>query len=122
MVDIVQIKGMSFEAICGVYPEEQLAPQPFEVDIELEADQSKPASTDSIADAIDYGPICEAIVRISKSEKFRLIESMAQRIVDELFSIDPKIDAMTITLRKLHPAMSAKLSYTAVKIRRVRPT
>lgn len=120
MADIVQIRRLRFDAICGVFPEEQLAPQPFEIDLDLEGDQSRAASSDDIADAIDYGTICDAATRIGANEKFSLLEAMAQRIVDTLFIVDPKIDAIAITLRKLQPPMNAKVSNCAVKIRRVR--
>lgn len=120
MADVVQIKGLKFRAVCGAFPEEQLSPQPFEIDLDLEADQVTPANSDNLSDAIDYGPICDSIVKIGANQKFALIESMAQRIVDELFAVDPKIDAISVTLKKLQPAMEVELSYSAVTIRRVR--
>lgn len=120
MTDTVQLRSIRVMAICGDLPEEQLNKQEFEIDMDLYADQTKPAISDDLNDAIDYTPICEAITNISDSEKFRLIERFAQRIVDATFEIDNCIEKIEITLKKLNPPVDIKIGYAAVHIVRSR--
>ena len=48
----------------GVLPEEQVRPQPFEVDIELLVDVAAAGASDELDDTVDYGAVCEAVSRI----------------------------------------------------------
>ena len=120
MADLVQLRGIRVMGYCGTLPEEQENRQEFEIDLDLEADQTRAGQTDDLADAVDYGPLCEAIAVIAEHERFFLIEKMAQRIVDQLFESDSKIDAMTITLRKLNPPVEVAINTAAVHIHRTR--
>lgn len=120
MKDTVELRGIRVLAHCGVTLEERDVRQTIEIDLDLEADQYQAGQSDDLCDAIDYEPLCNAIEEIAETRSFALIEKMAQTIVDEILEQDERIDAVTITLRKIVPPVHVEIATAAVKIRRSR--
>ena len=55
--DRIFLEGMVFQGTHGVYPEEQVSPQPFEVDVELALNLQPAGLTDDLAQTVDYGGV-----------------------------------------------------------------
>ena len=120
MPDQVQLRGLKILAHCGAYEVERVKLQPFEIDLDIESDQTHSGQSDSLIDAIDYELICEAILSLANKEEFSLLERMAQRILDILFETDKKIDGISITLKKVRPPLQADITTAGVCIYRSR--
>ena len=101
----------------GVLPEEQVRPQPFEVDVELIVDVSAAGTSDELADTVDYSAVCEAVSRVVATEQYRLLERLATRIA-EVCRADPRVVGAIVEVRKLHPPVRALLDYVAVRVER----
>jgi dihydroneopterin aldolase len=97
--DRITLRGMQFLARHGVTIEERLEPQPFEVDVELEADLSAPAASDELTDTIDYSEVFALVSRIVEGESYRLIEALAGAIADAVLATTT-VDAVTVRVRK----------------------
>ena len=54
-------------------------------------------------------------------EPHLLLERVAERIADELLGADDRIEATTVTVRKLRPPIPVDVATTAVTITRRRP-
>ena len=80
-------------------------------------DLSRAAETDNIDDTIDYGPLCTNIVALVQKESFDLIEILAERIAGVAKS-DPRVEKVTVSLRKLRPPVAAHLASAGVRITR----
>lgn len=119
MTDTIQLRGLRVVGIHGVLPEEQERAQPFEVDLDVEADLSAGGSTDRLEDTLDYGALAERVAAIVGGESYALIERLAQRIADGVLE-DPRALAVTVTVRKLRPPVPVALETAAVRIRRER--
>ena len=52
-------RGLRALGVHGVLPEEQVRPQPFEVDVELIVDLAAAAASDRLDDTVDYGAVAE---------------------------------------------------------------
>jgi 7,8-dihydroneopterin aldolase/epimerase/oxygenase len=117
MADRILISGLRELGVHGVLPEEQLRPQPFEIDIELIVDLSTPGTTDELDDTVDYSAVCEAVSRVVSSEKYRLLERLAARIA-EVCCADPRVQGVVVNVRKLHPPVRAMLDSVGVRIER----
>ena len=117
MNDRIVIAGLRELGVHGVLPEEQTRPQPFEVDLELHVDLTKPGATDALDDTVDYSAVSEAVSRVVKSEQYHLLERLAARIA-EVCTSDPRVSGVTVTVRKLHPPVRAMLDHVAVRIER----
>ena len=101
----------------GVLPEEQVRPQPFEVDVELIVDVTTAGKSDDLADTVDYSAVCDAVSRVVSSEQHRLLERLATRIA-EVCRADPRVVGAVVEVRKLHPPVRSMLDHVAVRVER----
>jgi dihydroneopterin aldolase len=119
MPDTIEIRGLRALGIIGVNPEERDRPQPFELDIDLEADLSRAGASDALGDTIDYGVAIALAEKVVRTESHLLLEKVAQRIAEELLTVD-KIDAVRVTIRKVRPPVPQDVATSAVTITRRR--
>ncbi len=111
------ISGLRELGVHGVLPEEQVRPQPFEVDLELRVDLSAAGESDDLQDTVDYSAVCEAVSRVVSSEQYRLLERLAARIAEVCCS-DPRVQGVSVEVRKLRPPVRAQLDYVGVRVER----
>jgi 7,8-dihydroneopterin aldolase/epimerase/oxygenase len=111
----IVIKGLRDLGIHGVLPEEQVRPQPFEVDIELTVDVESAGESDALEDTVDYSAVAEAVSRVVTSERYFLLERLATRIA-EVCRVDERVTGVVVTVRKLHPPVRAMVEFVAVRI------
>ncbi|MFN2607224.1 MAG: dihydroneopterin aldolase [Acidimicrobiales bacterium] len=117
MTDRIELRGLRVLAVCGALPEEQQRAQPFDVDLDLEADLAEAGRTDSLADTVDYGAVARAVAGVAAEERFTLLERFAQRIVD-VVAADARITSVTVALRKVRPPVALDLASAGVRITR----
>jgi dihydroneopterin aldolase len=115
--DRIEVRGLRVLALCGVLPEERERAQPFEIDLDVEADLSSAGRTDDLDDTIDYGRLCADVEAVADKEQFGLLERFAQRVAEVVLA-DPKVDAVTVSIRKLRPPVPQHLDTSGVRIRR----
>jgi len=113
----IVIAGLREMGVHGVLPEEQTRPQPFEVDVELSVDLRAAGETDALDDTVDYSAVAEAVSRVVASERYHLLERLAGRIA-EVCSVDERVTAVAVTVRKLQPPVRAMVDHVAVCIER----
>ena len=116
-MDRILITGIRELGVHGVLPEEQVRPQPFEVDIELHVDLSPAGVSDDLDDTVDYGAVSEAVSRVVASEQYKLLERLAARIA-EVCRADPRVLGVVVEVRKMQPPVRAMLDHVAVRIER----
>ncbi len=118
--DTIELLGLQTTGICGTLPEEQIRPQPIEIDAEIEVDLSRPGRTDDIQDTVDYSALAAEIERVVSTERFFLLERLAQRLCDVLLT-DERVVAVTVGVRKLRPPVAQQLRTAGVRMVRERP-
>ena len=69
---------------------------------------------------MDYGAVVAAVEKVVAGERHRLLERLATRIADEVLALDARIDAVTVTVRKLRPPVPVDLASAGVTL--TRPT
>ncbi|MCU1466249.1 MAG: dihydroneopterin aldolase [Actinomycetia bacterium] len=116
-MDRIRISGLRELGVHGVLPEEQVRPQPFEIDVELVVDVTAAGASDDLDDTVDYSAVCEAVSRVVSSEQYRLLERLATRIAD-VCRADPRVVSAIVEVRKLHPPVRAMIDYVAVRVER----
>jgi dihydroneopterin aldolase len=116
-VDRIRISRLKEMGIHGVLPEEQVRPQPFEVDIELVVDTQASGDSDDLDDTVDYGAVCEAVSRVVSAESYQLLERLAARIV-EVCQHDERVKGVIVEVRKMKPPVRALVDHVAVRIER----
>jgi dihydroneopterin aldolase len=106
--------------ICGALPEERERAQPLELDIDVTADLAAAAASDALDDTIDYGALVAAAERVVHQGRFVLLEALAGRVADEMLA-DPRVHAVTVSVRKLRPPVPQALDTAGVRLTRTRP-
>ncbi len=117
--DRIELRGLRAVGRCGVLPEEQLRPQPLQVDLDIEVDLAAAGASDDLGDTVDYGALCDLVVGELTSRHVALLEHLAQVIADRVLA-DERVDAVTVALRKLRPPVPHQLDSSGVRIRRTR--
>jgi dihydroneopterin aldolase len=120
LADRIELRGLRVMGICGALDEEQVRPQPLEVDIDVMADLATAGHTDALDDTIDYGALCDTAERIIAEERFTLLERLAERLAEVLL-FDDRVVAVTVGVRKLRPPVPQHLATSGVTITRSRP-
>lgn len=117
--DLIELRGLRALGICGALPEEQDRVQPIEVDLDVAADLRPAGRSDALDDTIDYGALAEAVDRVVTTERFTLLERLAERIAEVVLAV-AGVDAVTVSVRKLRPPVPQQLSTSGVRITRRR--
>lgn len=117
MLDRIELRGLRALGFCGALPEEQQRRQPFELDLDVETDLSAAGTSDRLGDTVDYGALCAHVESVVVDERFVLMERMAARIAEVVLD-DSRIDAVSVTVRKLRPPVPQQLETSGVTIRR----
>lgn len=117
--DRIELRGLRVLGTIGALPEEQVRAQPFEVDVDVEADLHAAGESDVLDDTLDYGALGERVARVVATERHQLLERVAQRVADEILA-DTRVASVTVTVRKLRPPVPVDLATAAVTITRTR--
>jgi dihydroneopterin aldolase len=119
MTGRVALEGLSFHAYHGVYAHERDTGNNFEVDIAVETDFSLAAARDDLNGTVDY----EVLYRIVKDEMekpSRLIETVAEKIVNDVLNELPAVIKVDLTIAKLTPPIGGKCQKASVSISKKR--
>jgi dihydroneopterin aldolase len=113
---IVALHGAEFFAYHGFYPEEQKLGCLFVVDIEVEFKPTESPDRDDLANTVNYEKLYNIICEIMKVPK-KLLETVAQAIIDDVKQQYCFVDNIKLTLKKLNPPLSSKVAYSAVSLK-----
>jgi dihydroneopterin aldolase len=80
-LDIVFIEDLRIETIIGIYDWEREVRQTVALDIEMAADNIKPASTEKIEDALNYKAVAKRLIAFTEESRFQLVETLAESLV-----------------------------------------
>lgn len=113
----IKIEHMEFYAFHGHYKEEQIVGNRFLVDLEIDADMRVASETDELEDAVNYQQAYK-IVKEQMKIKSKLLENIAKRILDALYSEMSGIQRASITIRKMNPPMGGQIKSVNVTMER----
>ena len=119
MSDRITLRGMQLAGRHGVSDDERAAPQPLEVDLVLRLDLSRPATTDDLADTINYSTLFDLAAGIVRDRSFHLLEALAAAIADAVLAEHP-VDDVEVRVRKPKAPLAGAFESVEVRIRRRR--
>jgi dihydroneopterin aldolase len=114
----IMIEEMEFYAFHGHYQEEQIVGNRFLVDLEMDADLTAAAASDSLNDAVNYQQAYQIIKNEMRRTKSNLLENIGKRILDALYAEMEGIEKATIRIRKLNPPMGGPIKSVGIKMSR----
>lgn len=89
-MDIVFIERLHVDTIIGIYEWERQVRQTVTLDLEMAWDNTRPAASDAIDDALDYKAVAKRLTAFVEESEFQLVETLAERcaaIVREEFGV-----------------------------------
>lgn len=113
--DVVFVKGLSVEAVIGVFDWERAITQPIMIDITLETDISKAALSDDVKDALSYKDVCDDVAEWCKELKAKLLEHLAEQLAERLLA---KYNCQKLTLSVAKPTAIKEANAVGVQITR----
>ena len=116
---VCRLKNMAFFGHHGVTDAEKEIGCRLEIDCEYTIDIAQAAGTDLLEQTVDYFSVYKTIDNIVRNNKFNLIETLAQHIVDVILkSFD--ISWIRIKVRKIDPPVPGSVGSFEVEIERRR--
>ena len=119
MMDRISLHGIDVYAHHGVHPAERELGQRFVIDVDLWADCSQAAETDSLGRALDYTAVHRCITEETGNTSFQLIEALAGHLCRALLEGFPVVRVL-LTVQKPNPPIPNFLGKAAVTFERDR--
>lgn len=117
--DRITLVGMRFVGRHGVSDQERGEPQPIEVDLAVRLDLSRPATTDQLADTINYSTLFDLTREVVEERSFHLLEALAGAIAEAVLAAHP-VDDVEVRVRKPKAPLPGAFETVEVRIRRTR--
>lgn len=116
--DEIHIEGLEVYANHGVYPEENKLGQKFVVNATLYTETREAGKSDELDLSTDYGDICLFMEKYIKDNTFKLIETVAERLSEEILLKFPRVKALDLEILKPNAPIGLLFDYVSAKIHR----
>ena len=115
MTDTVFIEGLRLPALIGVHDRERHAPQLLLLDIRMHFDNRIAASSDALADALDYEAVSLRLADYVAQTEFQLVETLAECCAELILT---EFGARGVRLKLSKPAALDNAAAVGVEITR----
>jgi len=112
---IIKVENIRVFAHHGCLKEETKIGSDYRVDLEVEANLQQSAKTDLLKDTVDY-VFLNKVVREEMGESSHLLETVAKRILNRIFSEDNLVTKATVWLSKLNPPIGGDVKKVTIKM------
>lgn len=97
---IIRLDGLQVFGRHGVLPEETRLGQKFLIDLVVTVDTARATRDDDYQFAVCYASLCDRVIALAAGEPVRLIETLADRIAQDLLAHFPTIARLTVRVNK----------------------
>lgn len=111
----IKLENMHFHAHHGFFDEEQKIGNEFIVTVSIDLDLDTPQLSDDLKDTLNYQAIYDA-TKEQMQIKSRLIENVAQRILNAIKALHPKITKTEVLLAKINPPLGGHVERVEVRL------
>lgn len=115
--DVIRIEGIEAFGYHGVFPQEKREGQTFLVDVDIETSFDEAIAHDDVVYTVDYGVVAERVAEIIQGEPADLIETVCDRIVTMVLSLE-RVKATRVTIHKPQAPISVPFAGVSVSRRR----
>lgn len=110
---IIQVNNIKLYAYHGCLEEEAKIGSWYRVAVEVKADLKKSAKTDNLKDTVDYVHL-NLIVKEEMAIRSKLLEEVAQRILNRFFKEIPLIKKAKIEVAKINPPIGGNVEEVVI--------
>lgn len=115
-IGCIRINNMTFYTYNGVFPEEQKLGQKIEVDVELGYPIEEKVQHDQLDETVSYADVYETIKDFVANHHYRLIESLANRLLHQILSDYPRLTQVTLRVRKYGVPMAGVYDNVEIEV------
>lgn len=109
----IQVNNIKLYANHGCLNEEALIGSWYRVDIEVDVDLTKSSISDDLEDTVDYVQL-NHIVKEEMVIRSKLLEEVANRILDRFFLELKMITSATVSVAKLNPPIGGNVQEVVI--------
>ena len=110
---VIKVTNIKVYAYHGCLEEEAKIGSEYRVDVKVKADLSTSAKTDDLGDTIDYVHL-NHIVKEEMAIRSKLLEEVAQRILNRFFSEISMLKKATVSVAKINPPIGGNVEEVSV--------
>lgn len=110
---IIKVNNIKLYAFHGCLDEEAKIGSWYRVDVEVKANLKKSAKTDELSDTVDYVHL-NHIVKEEMLIRSKLLEEVAQRILDRFFKEIRMLKKATVAVSKINPPIGGNVEEVVV--------
>ncbi len=111
----LSIKGAVFYAYHGVKKEERKLGGKYEVDLDLWYDATNAIIKDDVSAALNYEEAMFCIAEVISGESYRLVETVANEILNMIMERFRMLEKTTVTIRKIAVPMRRVIEHIEVE-------
>jgi len=116
---LIEVKNIRLYAYHGCLDEEGKIGSEYRVDLAVKADLSKSAKTDTLSDTVDYVHL-NKIVKEEMALRTKLLETVADKILDRILEDIPLVKKVTVEVSKLNPPIGGNVAMVTIKMSKKR--
>ena len=118
----INIRGLEVSACHGVLDFEKVNPQKFVFDLDLGVDFFESVGNDDLNGTVNYAEVCALVEKITKENKFNLIEKLALECAFQILENFKKVQKIRLVCNKPQAPLTQKFKSvgTAVELERVK--
>lgn len=115
----IKLQNIKVYAYHGCLVEEKKIGSDYRVDLLINADLTKSAITDHLADTVDYVHL-NHIVKEEMAIRSKLLEHAAERILIRILNELPLVDEVTIDVSKINPPIGGNVEMVTISRTKIR--
>lgn len=116
-MDKIVLKNIKIHTNHGCLVEEAKIGSDYSIDLEVEADLNTSALSDNLMDTVDYVHL-NTIVKEEMAVRSELLETVAKRILDRIFTEIPMVTLATVAVSKINPPIGGDVEQVTIEMSR----
>ena len=113
------LKNVRCYSFHGCLKEESIIGSDYLVNLKVWASLKKSAQSDELIDTVDY-VLLNHIIKTEMSKPSKLLETVAERISNEIFKKEPRVTKSVVSITKLCPPINGDVEGVSVKLKKKR--
>ena len=110
---IIQVNNIKLYAFHGCLDEEGKIGSEYSVDVEIKANLKKSSRTDELEETVDYVHL-NRIVKEEMAIRSKLLEEVAQRILDRIFKEISRVKKAKVSVAKINPPIGGNVEEVVI--------
>ena len=116
---IIKVENIRVFSHHGCLKEETKIGSDYRVDLEIEANLQTSAESDRLSDTVDY-VLLNRIIKQEMAKPSYLLETVAKRILDRIFSEEKRVEKATVAVSKLNPPIGGDVEAVTIQMSQIR--